>query len=67
MCWAIMCGTPSTCSGPIARCSKATFPVDRTGMSYAVWWNAAKRMSASYNAAERALLFEGTARRVYRL
>lgn len=51
--------------GP-ARCMFASnFPVDKWYTSCTVLWNAFKLMSAGYNAAERAELFHGTARRVY--
>ncbi|MBV9840985.1 MAG: amidohydrolase family protein [Sphingomonadaceae bacterium] len=53
--------------GPGRSMFESNFPVDRSSMSYAVLWNAAKRMSQGYNPDERAQLFEGTARRVYRL
>ncbi|MBV9840570.1 MAG: amidohydrolase family protein [Sphingomonadaceae bacterium] len=53
--------------GPDRAMFESNFPVDRSSMSYAVLWNAAKRMSAGYTPGERAQLFEGTARRVYRL
>lgn len=53
--------------GPDRAMFESNFPVDRSSMSYAVLWNAFKRMSAGYSPSERALLFEGTARRVYRL
>ena len=46
---------------------ESNFPVDRLTCSYAVLWNAFKRIAAGYSPAERAALFEGTAARVYRL
>jgi predicted TIM-barrel fold metal-dependent hydrolase len=50
------------------RCMfESNFPVDRLTCSYAVLWNAFKRIAAGYSPAERAALFEGTAARVYRL
>ncbi|WP_198598225.1 amidohydrolase family protein [Mangrovicella endophytica] len=45
----------------------SNFPVDKGTCSYAVLWNAFKRITAEMNAEERAALFAGTARRVYRL
>ncbi len=50
------------------RCMfESNFPVDRAGCSYTVLWNAFKRLSKDYSAAERAALFSGTATRTYRL
>jgi predicted TIM-barrel fold metal-dependent hydrolase len=37
------------------------------GVAYATLWNAFKRIAAGASAAEKADLFSGTARRVYRL
>lgn len=36
-------------------------------MSYTVLWNAYKRITADFSAEDRAKLFSGTAKRVYRL
>jgi predicted TIM-barrel fold metal-dependent hydrolase len=53
--------------GP-ARCMfESNFPVDKGMCSYAVLWNAFKRLAAGASAAEKAALFGGTAVRVYRL
>ena len=52
------------------RCMlEGNFPVDKVCMSYTVLWNALKRMTkdAGLSDADRALLFSGTARRVYGL
>ncbi len=50
------------------RCMfESNFPVDKGSYSFAVGWNAYKRLTVGYSAAERKALFEGTARRVYRL
>lgn len=50
------------------RCMfESNFPVDKTSASYAVLWNAFKRLAAGASAAEKTALFSGTARRVYRL
>jgi predicted TIM-barrel fold metal-dependent hydrolase len=46
---------------------ESNFPVDKLSCSYAVVWNAFKRMTASFTAAEKAALFHDTAARVYRL
>ena len=50
------------------RCMfESNFPVDRESVSYVVLCNAFKRMTADLGADDRAALFGGTARRVYRL
>jgi predicted TIM-barrel fold metal-dependent hydrolase len=50
------------------RCMfESNFPVDKGSMSYAVLWNALKRVAAHASAAEKNALFSGTASRVYRL
>ena len=50
------------------RCMfESNFPVDKGSYSYAVCWNAFKRLASAASAAEKADLFSGTARRVYRL
>jgi len=46
---------------------ESNFPVDRSCGSYAVLWNAFKKMAARYTEAERDAMFYGTASRVYRL
>lgn len=51
-----------------SRCMfESNFPVDKLSASYAVLWNAFKRLAAGVSADEKADLFAGTARRVYRL
>ena len=40
---------------------------DGVSSSYAVLWDAFKRRAAGYSADEKAKLFSGTAKRVYRL
>lgn len=53
--------------GP-ARCMfESNFPVDKITSSYAVLWNAFKRLAAGASAAEKHALFSATASRVYRL
>jgi predicted TIM-barrel fold metal-dependent hydrolase len=53
--------------GP-ARCMfESNFPVDKGSCSYAVLWNAFKRLAAGYSAEEKAALFSETARTAYRL
>ena len=50
------------------RCTfESNFPVDKMGIGYAALWNAFKRLAQGASAAEKAALFAGTARRVYRL
>jgi predicted TIM-barrel fold metal-dependent hydrolase len=50
------------------RCMfESNFPVDKLGSGYRVLWNAYKRMVAGASAGEKAALFSGTARRIYRL
>ncbi len=53
--------------GPDRCMFESNFPVDSTGASYGVLWNAFKRIAQSYSAAERAALFHGTAARLYKL
>ena len=50
------------------RCMfESNFPVDRTGGSYGVLWNAFKRLAQAVSVNERHALCAGTARQVYRL
>ena len=50
------------------RCTfESNFPVDKMGIGYRALWNAFKRIAAGASANEKADLFAGTARRVYRL
>ncbi len=52
----------------VRRCMfESNFPVDKGMVGYAVLWNAFKRLAAGASAAEKARLFHGTAREVYRL
>jgi len=53
--------------GPERCMFESNFPVDKASCSYTVLWNAFKRLSADYSAAERSSLFHDTAARVYRL
>ncbi len=46
---------------------ESNFPVDKGTCSYAVLWNAFKRLAAGCSVAEKTALFSGTAARVYRL
>jgi L-fuconolactonase len=50
------------------RCMfESNFPVDKVAYSYHVLFNAFKRLSQGYSAAERAAMFHDTAARVYRI
>ena len=52
----------------VDRCMfESNFPVDRVSYSYAVLWNAFKRIAADFSTDEKAALFHDTAVRVYRL
>ena len=53
--------------GPDRCMFESNFPVDGVTCSYPVLWNAFKRLAAGSSAPEKAALFEGTARRIYRL
>jgi predicted TIM-barrel fold metal-dependent hydrolase len=51
-----------------ARCMfESNFPVDKGSYSYAVLWNAFKRLAAGASPPEKRALFGDTARKVYRL
>ena len=51
--------------GPERCMFESNFPVDKVSYSYNVLFNAFKRLSSSYSAAERAALFHDTAVKVY--
>lgn len=52
----------------VERCMfESNAPVDKGSYSFVTGWNAFKRLTSGCSAAERQLLFEGTASRVYRL
>jgi L-fuconolactonase len=53
--------------GPDRCMFESNFPVDKRSCSYPILWNAFKRLTKSYSDGEKAALFSGTARRVYRL
>ena len=55
------------CFGPDRCMFESNFPVDRWSLSYAVLYNAFKKMVAERPDAEQDALFAATARRVYRL
>ncbi|MEM9132613.1 MAG: amidohydrolase family protein [Actinomycetota bacterium] len=53
--------------GPDRCLFESNYPVDGETVGYVELWNAFKKITADYGPAERADLFAGTARRVYRL
>ncbi|PWU17832.1 MAG: amidohydrolase [Candidatus Rokuibacteriota bacterium] len=53
--------------GPSRSMFESNFPVDKVSYSYNVMYNAFKRLSKSYSAAERRAMFHDTAARVYRI
>ena len=53
--------------GPDRCMFESNFPVDKVAYSYHVLYNAFKRLSQGYSAAERAAMFHDTAARVYRI
>jgi len=53
--------------GPNRCMFESNFPVDKVSYSYNVLYNAFKRLSTSYSAAERAAMFHDTAARIYRI
>jgi predicted TIM-barrel fold metal-dependent hydrolase len=46
---------------------ESNFPVQKRWCSYAVLWNACKRLASGASADEKSALFSGTATRAYRL
>ncbi len=53
--------------GPERCMFESNFPVDKLSLSYAVLWNAFKKIAAGYSVDEQESLFRGTAMRVYRI
>ena len=53
--------------GPKRCMFESNFPVDKISGSYAVYWNAFKRLSSGASAADKAALFRDTARAFYGL
>tara|TARA_Y100000588_G_scaffold276451_1_gene292822 strand:- start:1584 stop:2594 length:1011 start_codon:yes stop_codon:yes gene_type:complete len=52
----------------VKRCMfESNFPVDNASTSYAVLWNAFKRIASDYSESERSSLFRDTALEVYRI
>jgi len=46
---------------------ESNFPVDKESYSYAVYWNACKRLTQGASVTEKTALFSGTAARFYRI
>jgi predicted TIM-barrel fold metal-dependent hydrolase len=65
--WAPYIETCISAFGPECCMFESNFPVDMGSCTYAVLWNAFKRIAAGYSADEKAALFSGTATKVYRL
>ena len=55
------------CFGPGRCLFESNFPPDALSSSYVTLWNAHKKLSAGFSAAERAAMFHDNARLVYRL
>ncbi len=53
--------------GPDRCMFESNFPVDKLSLSYAVLWNAFKKIAAGYSEDEKESLFRATAMRVYRI
>lgn len=53
--------------GPERCMFESNFPVDRFSLSSAVLWNGLKKIASRYTADEQTAMFEGTARRTYRI
>lgn len=55
------------CFGPERCMFESNFPVDRVSVSYAVLWNAFKKIADQYDETSKTALFAETARRTYAL
>ncbi len=55
------------CFGPDRCMFESNFPVDRQSISYAVLWNALKKIAGAFSEDEKDKMFRGTATRVYSL
>jgi predicted TIM-barrel fold metal-dependent hydrolase len=53
--------------GPDHCMFESNFPMEKPSCSYGVFWNACKRMAASFSESEKQAFFAGTAGSVYRL
>jgi predicted TIM-barrel fold metal-dependent hydrolase len=56
-----------SCFGPERCMFESNFPVDRLSISYHVLWNGLKKIASRYSASEQDEMFQGTAKRVYKL
>ncbi len=65
--WRPIIDTSIELFGPSRCMFESNFPVDKAMCSYAVLWNAFKRLAQHHSADDKAALFQGTAARVYRL
>src|SRR5882757_2722535 len=65
--WAPYIETCIAAFGPERCMFESNFPVDMGSCTYAVLWNAFKRIATGYSADEKTALFSGTATKVYRL
>jgi predicted TIM-barrel fold metal-dependent hydrolase len=65
--WRPLVETTIEAFGPKRCMFESNFPVDKISGSYAVYWNAFKRLAAGASTSEKADLFSGTAKRFYRL
>lgn len=52
--------------GPERCMVSSNFPVEKAGVGYGTVWNMFKRITAGYSDDEKALIYSGTAKRVYR-
>ena len=55
------------CFGPDRCMFESNFPMDKLSVSYNVLWNGFKKIAKEFSETEKAALFSGTAKRVYRL
>ena len=55
------------CFGPHRCMFESNFPIDRFSISYRTFWNAAKKIAATFDSEERDLMFHGTAKGIYHL
>ena len=55
------------CFSPDRCMFESNFPVDKLSLSYHVYWNAMKKITADYSESEKDLMFSGVAKRIYSL
>jgi predicted TIM-barrel fold metal-dependent hydrolase len=55
------------CFGPDRCMFESNFPIDRSSISYGSFWNAAKKIAATFDPKERDSMFFETAKRIYRI